>query len=117
MSMQRPASAPTQATAHAALPEPTREQLTLAYRNIWLFGMPDSLDEALQRPALKACIHGAAVRLRRAPMCTTPPPRLGSIHWAPPTPTQPPGRQKTPGSSKPMPFDYRKAAANDRDDA
>lgn len=106
----------TQATKDP-LPEPTREQLALAYRNMCRPGMPDSLDEALKRPALKACIHGAAVRLRRAPMSATPPPKLGRIHWAPPTPTEPPGRQKTPGSSKPLPFDSRKAAANDRDEA
>lgn len=101
--------------ASAQLPEPTREQLQLAYRNMCRPGMPDSLDEALKRPALRDCIYGASVRLRRAPMSATLPPKLGRIHWAPPTPTEAPSRQKTPGSSRPM-FDHKKAAANDLDE-
>lgn len=106
-----------QAAAHPTQdrPEPTLEQLALAYRNMRRPGMPDDLAEALLRPNLAACIRGAAFNLRRLPPCAgNKPPRIGAMHWAPPTPTQPPSRQKTPGSGQPM--DCKRAAANDYDD-
>ena len=107
------------ATAHSAhsahAQEPTAEQLALAYRHLARPGWPNSVEEAMARHSYATALRQVARTLNRGawrPLGHTPLMALRTP--VPPTPTQPPGRQKTPGSSKP--FDTKKAAANDRDD-
>ena len=101
--------------APAPLPEPTREQLALAYRHLARPGWPTSVDAAMARHSYATALRQVARILHRG--AWRPPghtPLFALPRIVPPTPTEPPQRQKTPGSSKPM--DMKKAAANDRDD-
>lgn len=99
--------------------EPTRQQQQLAYRQLWKFGWPETLEAALASPVHLVCINAVARRLGRAPVPATPVPCLGIGAPVPPTPTEPP--QHKPGGRQPwrMPagaFDAKRAAAGDRDD-
>lgn len=99
----------------ATAPEPSDEQLALAYRHLARPGWPTSVQAAMAVHSYATALRNVARNLNRGawrPPGRTPLFSLPSI--VPPTPTQPPGRQKTPGSSKP--FDHKKAAANDTDD-
>jgi hypothetical protein len=91
-------------------PEPTREQLVLAWRHLARPGWPDTLDAALQHPTYSVCIRGLARQLPRAPACVPAPVRNSSA-YVPPTPTAP--RSTTQHGRR---FDARRAAANDFDD-
>lgn len=107
-----------QTPAAQPLPEPSAEQLQLAYRHLARPGWPTSVEAAMARHSYATALRQVARTLNRGSW--RPPgytPIMGAHATVPPTPTQPPGRQKTPRSSKPLPFDYRKAAANDRDEA
>ena len=97
-------------------PEPTREQLQLAWRHLARPGWPDTLDAALAHRSYSVALHGLARQLARAPVCTPPPPRTGRVAYVPPTPTQPPQRSPA-GPTKARRFDPKRAAANDFDDA
>lgn len=93
-------------------PEPTREQLQLAWRHLARPGWPDTLDAALAHRSYSVALHGLARQLARAPVCVQPPQRTPSTAYVPPTPTAP--RQPTKPGRR---FDARRAAANDFDDA
>ncbi len=74
---------------------PTRDQLELAYRNLWHHGWPATLDDALARPGYKAAILGVARNMHRRVTST------GTLHTlpnlpAPPvqTPARPTGARK-----------------------
>ena len=99
------------------LPEPTPEQLALALRQLWRPGWPADLAAALAHPVYSICVRGLARNLSRPPMRADPPPRLGTLHQVPPTPTEPPVRkQHGRWFPKAGAFDAKRAAANDRDD-
>ena len=101
---------------NAAHPEPTQEQIELAWRQMrrpasW----PGTLQAALRDRTRAICIKGYARSLARS----LGRPAFNSYAAArhsrpsgpvPPTPTEPPVRR-----TKPPPFDARKAAANDFD--
>lgn len=97
------------------LPEPSAEQLALAYRHLARPGWPTSVEAAMARHSYATALRQVARILHRG--AWRPPghtPLMSLRAHVPPTPTEPPQRQKTPGSSKPM--DMKRAAANDRDD-
>jgi hypothetical protein len=84
------------ATAAQATPQPTRQQLEMAYRhlrrpNLW----PPSLEEALARPHFAAALRALAIRLQRGaafvPAHAAPPHRLPYGPPVPPTPAALPG--------------------------
>lgn len=91
-------------------PEPTAEQLAMAYRHINRPGCPDTLEAALASPVWATCIRQLARQLHRARPCIAAPVRR-STAYVPPTPTAP--RQATQPGRR---FDARRAAANDFDD-
>jgi hypothetical protein len=104
-----------------ALQPPTPEQQQLAYRQLWQFGWPDTLDAALAKPAYALAINAVARRLGRAPV----PARPAVAHVGlPPTPASPPARNGNQARAHAplwprLPagwFDAGKAAANDRND-
>jgi hypothetical protein len=97
----------------------TQEQLTLALRQLWRPGWPADLAAALAHPLYGTCVRGLARNLRRPPVTATPVPRLGAVHWAPPTPTPNDSTARTAAGRRFPPlgtFDAKRAAANDRDD-
>lgn len=119
-------------------PQPSREQLQMAFRHYADPHWPATLDEALHRPAYSKLLMTLARRLSR--------PTWGSVKQqvhtlptgpVPPTPTQNelqpaswraigslatgPGRglsawPKSPNKRKPGAHDCKRAAANDKDD-
>jgi hypothetical protein len=101
-----------------ALPEPTRQQQELAYRQLRRPSWPDTLDAALAQRTYEVCINAVARRLSRASACAgARPPVVGQPGaYVPPTPTAPPlpARMRLPNLAGR--FDARRAAANDRDD-
>ena len=113
-----------------ALPEPTREQLQLAYRHMARPGWPDTLDAALRIHGHRVAIYGLARSLGRADVARTAYRHTLPRGPVPPTPTQadlqhatrrPTGSianarpvtawpKQTPGA-----HDCKRAAANDKD--
>ncbi len=73
-------------------PEPTREQLALAYRHMARPGWPSTLDAALQVHHYRICITGLARRMGRPGWKGQPRPLCLVDNGAtvPPTPTEPP---------------------------
>lgn len=118
----------TTQAAPASAPEPTREQLQLAYRQLahparW----PRTLDQALAHPTLGICLRALARQMGRAAWRATPAAPSLPRGPVPPTPTQPPQRQhsRAPGTGRidetwpprrTPGVDRKRAAANDRDD-
>ena len=97
-------------------PEPTPEQLALALRQLWRPGWPADLEATLHHPIYGTCLRGLARNMRRPPMVAKPVPMLGTVHQAPPTPTEAPARTqrgcwRIPAGA----FDAKRAAANDKD--
>ena len=80
---------------NTAAQEPTPEQLALALRQLWRPGWPADVAAALAHPnpVYSTCVRGLARNLRRAPMKAVSVPRLGLVHQAPATPTEPPRAQ------------------------
>jgi hypothetical protein len=76
----------------AKLPEPTREQLLLAYRHMARPGWPSTLDAALQVHHYRICITGLAHRLGRPGWTAEPRPLqlMSAGAPVPPTPAEPP---------------------------
>jgi hypothetical protein len=74
-------------------PEPTREQLALAFRHMARPGWPSTLDAALQVHHYRICITGLARRMSRPPWTA----QLRPLHLGdngstvPPTPFEPNG--------------------------
>lgn len=118
----------------APLPEPTREQLQLAYRHYADHHWPDTLDAALQRPAYRAVITQLARRLNRPDWRSMQQPAHRLPHGpVPPTPCDEPRRITRPtgsikqapshpvthwrSNSRPGTHDCKRAAANDKDSA
>lgn len=75
--------------AHGPRPEPTAEQLQLAYRQLWRYGWPSTFDEAMARHSFATAIRAVALGLNRPAWAgrVAQPSRLpcGPI---PPTPTE-----------------------------
>jgi hypothetical protein len=94
-------------------PEPTREQLVMAYRHLARPGWPGTLDAAMAHATYSVCIRGLARQLNRTPACVAAPVRTPKA-YVPPTPTAP--RAIKPATPKALRFDARRAAANDFDD-
>lgn len=120
----------------AAQPEPTLEQLGIAYRHLRNHLWPDTVQAALAHPVFGVCLRQAARSVNRACVCVPHRVAVGQLGaYVPPTPTQP---RVSPASTaramhitvyplaKPKPkaqpkamgnrFDFKRAAANDRDD-
>ncbi|MEY2689165.1 MAG: hypothetical protein RL375_3363, partial [Pseudomonadota bacterium] len=76
----------------ATLPEPTREQLALAYRHMARPGWPSTLDAALQVHHYRICITQLARRMSRPGWTAQPRPLqlLSAGAPVPPTPAEPP---------------------------
>lgn len=100
------------------LPEPSRQQQELAYRQLRSPNWPDTLDAALAHHSYAVCINAVARRLSRANVCAGGrPPRVGQPDaFVPPTPTQPPVARRMRLPNLTGRFDARRAAANDFDD-
>lgn len=110
-------------------PEPTPEQLQLAYRQLarpdrW----PPTLEQALAHPTLGICLRALARQLSRPRWTGSPVAPTMPGAWVLPTPTEPPPRkaQRPAGGAAHSPqhlewrrrgIDLKRAAANDRDDA
>jgi hypothetical protein len=95
-------------------PEPTPEQLRLAWRQMRDRNCPGTLEAALAHPVYGPCIKGLARNLHRASACVPAPVRKPD-GYVPPTPTAPPNGNRT--TPKPLPrFDAKRAQANDFDD-
>jgi len=129
-------AAAIKATKAPLQPEPTREQLRMAYRHYADHHWPDTLDAALLRPAYRAVITQLARRLNRpdwrsmqepahhlpqGPVPPTPcdadrPKQRPTGSIARPLPAQPP-RPVTAwrSNSRPGTHDCKRAAANDKD--
>jgi len=109
-------------------PEPTPEQLQLAYRQLarpdrW----PPTLEQALAHPTLGICLRALARQLSRPRWTGSPVAPTMPGAWVLPTPTEPPLRkaQRPAGGAAHSPqhlewrrrgIDLKRAAANDRDD-
>lgn len=117
-------------------PEPTTEQLHMAYRILRNHTWPDTLEAAMERPSYATAIRGRARSLHRANVCTPSPRPALPQGPVPPTPTAPrqvPKAAVRGGSvmhTTPIAFwghartqppqwlgaDRKRLAANDRDD-
>lgn len=103
-----------------AQPEPTREQLELAFRQLarphrW----PATLDAALAQPHFATCLRRIALNLGRPRWQGRPAaPGLpnGAAQYVPPTPSAPPPRVGSSGPAGGRTVDRKRAAANDLDD-
>lgn len=102
-------------------PEPTAEQLRLAWRHLARPGWPDTLAAALQHPTYGVCIRGLARQLGRAQPCVPAPVRHSGA-YVPPTPTAP---RTTTSAAQALAarlarsagtHDPRRLAAGDRDE-
>lgn len=96
-------------------PEPTREQLQMAWRHLARPGWPATLDEALAQRSYSVALHGLARDLARAPVCVPAQPRNPGA-YVPPTPTAPPAPASARARATPPRFDPKRAAANDFDE-
>jgi hypothetical protein len=96
--------------ALAKAPEPTKQQLELALRQLWRPGHPRTLHEALEHPTFGHCVRGLARNLGRAQPPAKAPHRL-PLAPVPATTTAPPIRRQNPRG-----LDRKRAAANDFDD-
>lgn len=107
--------------AHTTGPEPTLEQLRLAFRQLRSPRWPRTLDAALAHPIYGKCLRAMARNLGRPSW--QPQPVAASLPQGlpvPPTPTQPPARQQARtgpqhGTWARSGIDLKRAAANDRD--
>jgi hypothetical protein len=91
---------PTPAAANdAAAPEPTLEQLRLAYRHMARPGWPSTLEAALQVHTYRICITGLARRMSRPEWKPQPRPLhlVANGATVPPTPTVPPAVPRSRG--------------------
>lgn len=116
----RKAAKPTQ-------PEPTREQMALAYRVHRTHQWPETADAAIAHPVYGVCLRQAARQMHRMPVCSHPQPlRVGTPGaYIPPTPVLPPAPKAArvmnprPGSlgawSARTTVDLKKRAAHDAD--
>lgn len=116
------------ATLRKTRPEPTREQLALAFRQLrrpdrW----PATLDAALAHPTLGTCLRAMARNISRpAWQAHVPTATLPRGLPVPPTPTDAPLSKVAPRGTalqapqfpdwKSRPIAMKRAAANDRDD-
>jgi hypothetical protein len=131
-----PTAEPTaQPTAERAAPQPTRQQLEMAYRHLARPGWPRTLDAALQVQHYRVCINGLARQLDRPAWRPQPRPLHGVNNNAvvPPTPAHPPPAKRAKPQAGPLPrggtnlgsfsriapagwLDVKRLAANDRED-
>lgn len=94
------------------LPEPTAEQLALAFRHLWRPGRPGSVEAMLASPTWAICLRNAAQTMNR-PANRSSGQRVPTTPHAPPVPpvpADPTRRWRGPT------FDARRAAAGDLDD-
>jgi hypothetical protein len=80
-------------------PEPTREQLALAFRHMARPGWPSTLDAALQVHHYRICIVGLARRMSRPAWTALPRPLhlVDNGATVPPTPAEPPKVERARG--------------------
>lgn len=111
---RKPAAVP--AAQPAALPEPTVEQMGIAYRHLRNQLWPETLEAAMRHPVFGKCLRQAARNVRRPHTGSGYRPQLGQPGApVPPTPTQPPTRSTAPRPGPSPYWDRKRAAANDRD--
>jgi hypothetical protein len=99
--------------------EPTAEQLQMALRQLRRPFWPEGLDACLAHPIYGPCIRGLARTLARAkPTVAAARPACAPAATVPPTPSQAEVRRPRQGfkpAQAMLPFDARRAAANDFD--